>query len=265
MTTLVSHTAQRTFQRQCMTRWLAAACSIALAAPAWADNWAGSIGAGVTYAPDYLGSDNYEARVLPSLNLTYGDRLSVNVREGIEWHAARQGSWTVSPFIGYTFGRNNKGDISQLEKVSGGATLGLRVSYQPGLWRYSVAGSTPVSGDVDGAKFSARAALRMPLNQRTFLTFSPSVTYSNEQWTDSLFGVSAQDSTRSGIAAYTPDSGYWRTSVSTSLSYFLTPEWAATGFVGATYLTGSAADSPIVDELGSHGQVLGGVSLSYRF
>ncbi|MBR2514611.1 MAG: MipA/OmpV family protein [Halomonas sp.] len=244
---------------------LVAAFSIALSAPTWGNSWQGSLGAGATYAPDYLGSDDYDTRILPVLNLAYGDLISINVRDGIEWHAVRQGNWTASPFIGYTFGRDNKGDISQFEKVDGGATLGLRVSYRQGPWRYSVAGSTPVSGDVEGAKFSARAALRMPVNQRTLFTLSPSVTYSNEKWTDSLFGVSAQDSARSGVATYTPDSGYWRMGVNASLSYALTPEWTATSFIGTTYLTGSATDSPIVDELGSEWQALGGISLSYRF
>ncbi|RUR34090.1 MipA/OmpV family protein [Vreelandella andesensis] len=248
-----------------LTPLLAAAFSIVISAPAWGDSWEGSVGAGVTYAPDYLGSNDYETRPLPVVNLTYGDQLSINLRNGIEWHAIRNGNWTASPFIGYTFGRDNKGDISQFEEVDGGATLGLRVSYQQGFWRYSVAGSTPVSGDVEGAKFSANAALRMPVSERTLFTITPSVTYSNEKWTESLFAVSTQDSLRSGMAAYTPDGGYWRMGVNTSLSYALTPEWTATGFVGAAYLTGSAADSPIVDELGSDWQALTGVTLSYRF
>ncbi|MFP3440925.1 MipA/OmpV family protein, partial [Pantoea sp. SIMBA_133] len=120
---------------KCFTPWLAAAFSIALTAPALGDSWEGSIGAGVTYSPDYLGSDDYDTRAWPVLNLTYGDQLSINVRNGIEWHAVRNGNWTASPFIGYTFGRDNKGDISQFEKVDAGATLGLRVSYQQGFWR----------------------------------------------------------------------------------------------------------------------------------
>ncbi|WP_226341466.1 MULTISPECIES: MipA/OmpV family protein [unclassified Halomonas] len=244
---------------------LAAAASIALAAPTLADHWQGSVGAGAIYAPDYAGSDDYDTRVLPVLNLTYGDQLSINVRDGIEWHAVRQGNWTASPFIGYTFGRDNKGDISQFEKVDGGATLGLRVSYQHGFWRYSLAGSTAVSGDMEGATFSGSAALRTPISERLLFVLVPSISYSNEKWTNSLYGVSSEDSARSGIATYAPNGGYWHLGMNASLSYTLTPEWTATGFVGATHLTGSAADSPIVDELGSKWQALSGVSLSYRF
>ena len=104
-----------------------------------------------------LGSDDYDVQPLPVLNLTYGDDVSINLRDGIAWHALRQGDWTVSPYIGYTFGRDNEGDISRFEKVDGGATLGLRVSYQQGMWRYSIAGST--AGDetnsVEAASFTS--------------------------------------------------------------------------------------------------------------
>ncbi|WP_201257880.1 MULTISPECIES: MipA/OmpV family protein [Marinobacter] len=31
-----------------------------------------SLGAGVLYAPDYLGSDDYETRVWPTINVSYG-------------------------------------------------------------------------------------------------------------------------------------------------------------------------------------------------
>ncbi|XBY60996.1 MipA/OmpV family protein [Vreelandella sp. SM1641] len=70
---------------------------------------------------------------------------------------------------------------------------------------------------------------------------------------------------RSGIASYNPDGGSWRLGVSTSLTYALTPQWSATGFVGTSYLTDNASDSPIVDDLGSEWQTVTGVSLNYHF
>lgn len=245
--------------------WLVATLGIALSTQAWGESWQGSIGAGAVYAPDYLGSDDYDTSFWPAINLSYGDSVSISSRTGIEWHAVRSHSWTVSPFVGYTFGRDNKGDIRRFEKVSGGATLGLRVGYQQGAWHYSVAGSTPLNGDVKGVEFDAAAARRMPISERTFFTLTPNISYSNERWTESMFGVSEQDSARSGIATYNPNGGYWRMGIGASLTYALTPEWLATGFVSTSYLTGNASDSPIVDDLGSEWQSLSGISLSYRF
>lgn len=63
--------------------WPAAVLSLAIAPQAWAQ-WGGSLGAGVLYAPDYLGSDDYDAQLWPSINLDYGDTLSISPRSGIE-------------------------------------------------------------------------------------------------------------------------------------------------------------------------------------
>lgn len=247
--------------------WPAAAFGLAMTPPslAWAETWEGSIGAGALYAPDYLGSDDYDTRFLPSINLHYGDALTISQRSGIEWHAIRNGDWTVSPFIGYTFGRDNKGDISAFNEVDGGATLGVRAGYARREWSYSVAASTPVTGDVDGVEFEAAVAWRTPIAERLFFSLSPRVNYLNEKWAESMFGVSERDSLRSGITSYNPDSGYWRLGVSSSLTYAFTPEWSTTGFVGTSYLTGSASDSPIVEDLGSEWQTVTGISLNYTF
>lgn len=68
-----------------------------LAKPAWD----ASLGAGVLYAPDYLGSDDYETRVWPTINVSYGDRFYFNIRDGLGWNLIRHGNWKLSPFIGY--------------------------------------------------------------------------------------------------------------------------------------------------------------------
>jgi outer membrane protein len=247
-----------------LTLAAASLAAILAASPAQAEGWQGGIGATAAFAPEYLGSDDYEFRPLPAVNLNYGELLSINLREGIAWHALRLGNWTASPFIGYTFGRDDEGDLSRFEEVDGGATMGLRVSYRQGIWRYNLEGFSAVTGDVEGATFLADATMRLSLSERTTFALTPNVSYSNRSWAESYFGVSARDSARSGVRAYRPDDGYWRAGLNAALSYDLGPKWTATGFIGTSYLTGDAADSPIVDELGSQWQAIGGVSLTYR-
>lgn len=251
-----------------MTRhgwWVAVAAGL-IATPVMAESpWQGSIGAGVLVTPDYLGSDDYDTQAWPSVEVRYGDDFYFNVRDGLGWNAIRTENWTLSPYVGYTFGRDNDGDLSSFEKVDGGATLGLRVSYDQGPWRYSVSGESAVTGDVNGSEFQARATWRASLDERTFITVGPSVTYSSESWTRSMFGVSAQDSARSGVAAYDPGSGYFRYGMSGTISYALTPVWSLTALAGVSYLSGDAADSPIVDDLGDELQTMVGAIISYRF
>lgn len=248
-----------------MRGWWMSLAALA-ATPAMAESpWQGSVGAGVLIAPEYLGSDDFRTRAWPSLELRYSDAFYFSPQQGLGWNALREGNWVVSPYLGYTFGRDNRGALAAFEEVDGGATLGLRVSYDEGPWRYSLSGESALTGDVNGSDWQAQATWRTPLDERTFMTLGPSVSYSSASWTRSMFGVSAQDSARSGVAAYTPGSGYWRYGLSGTLSYSLTPVWSLTALAGVTYLSGDAGDSPIVDDEGDALQPMLGAFISYRF
>lgn len=236
-----------------------------LAAPAMAQSWSGSIGVSATQAPDYLGSDDYKARVLPDANLRYGELFYLNWRDGLGWNLYRQQNWTLSPFVGYLPGRDNDGDLHRFDKVDDGLSGGLRLSYQPGLWRLSLQAQTPLSGDVDGYQLTLRAGWRDQLAPGWTAGFGPSLTYSSKEWTQSLFRISASDAARSGFTRYEPGDGYWRLGFSGNINYRFAPDWSVTGVAGVTQLTGDAKDSPIVRQAGDATQALAGMVLSYHF
>lgn len=237
-----------------------------LAAPAMAQQqWSGSVGAAALLMPDYLGSDDYDSRLLPDVNLRYGDLFYLNWREGLGWNLIQQPNWSLSPYIGYLPGRDNTGDLRRFDKVDESLSAGLRASYRQGPWRYVLEAETPFSGDVDGYQISFRASWYENIAPNWRAGFGPSLTYSSADWTRSLFGVSASDAARSGLDRYRPDDGYWRLGLSGSVNYRFAPDWSVTGLAGVTRLTGDASDSPIVAELGDATQAIGGVVLSYHF
>ncbi|HCW90097.1 MAG TPA: MipA/OmpV family protein [Marinobacter sp.] len=228
------------------------------------EQWETSVGAGAIYAPDYLGSDDYETRPWPVLRLSYGDRFYFNVRDGLVWNAIRQGSWQISPFIGYTPGRDNEDDLERLEKVDGGALAGLRIAYTKDAWSYSATAQTPFTGDVDGYQLALKAQWEDRLSEQWSASFGPKLTYSSEDWTEDMFGISPGESVRSGLRAYSPD-GYFRFGLTGSLGYQLTEQWSVAAIAGVSQLTGDAKDSPIVDELGDATQAYTGLFTSYSF
>jgi hypothetical protein len=57
----------------------------------------------------------------PRLSLSYGDRFYFSLRDGLGWNAVCQGNWRVSPFIGYTPGRDDDDDLYRLDEVDGGS------------------------------------------------------------------------------------------------------------------------------------------------
>ncbi|SFH55711.1 MipA/OmpV family protein [Modicisalibacter xianhensis] len=248
--------------------WLpfASLALLLVATPSVAEQqWEGSIGAGALYAPDYLGSDDYETKAWPTLSLSYGDRFYFNLRDGLGWNAVRQGNWRVSPFIGYTPGRDDDDDLHRLDEVDGGATAGLRVAYIDDAWVYSAAAQTPFSGDVDGYQLALKARWNEQFSEQWSAAFGPSLTYSSADWTEDMFDISSRESARSGLSAYNPDNGYFRFGLGGSLSYWLTPEWSITGLAGVSQLTGDAEDSPIVEDIGDATQAYAGAFIRYRF
>lgn len=244
-------------------------CSLAalplLTAPAMAQTWSGSLGVSVTQAPDYLGSNDDETRVLPDINLRFGEQLYLNLRDGLGWNLYRRHNWTLSPFVGYQPGRDNTGDLSRFEKVDDSLTGGLRLSYQPGPWNMSLQAQAPLTGDVDGYQLTLRAGWRGQIAPGWSAGFGPSLTYSSKEWTQSLFRVSAADAARSDFSRYEPNDGYWRLGLSGNINYRFASRWSVTGVAGITQLTGDAEDSPIVRQTGDATQALAGLVLSYHF
>lgn len=243
-----------------------AALAPMLAAPTMAQSpWNGTIGAGVMVTPDYLGSDDYKSRALPDLNIKYGDFASLNWRDGLSINLYQTPDWTLSPVIGYHIGRDNTGDLSQFEKVNAGITGGIKLAYQPGVWRYTLKAETPLTGGVDGHRVTLRAGWHDQIAPDWYAGFGPSLAYSSKEWTRDMFGVSARDAARSGLSRYQADQGYWRLGLSGSITYRFAPGWSVTGLAGITHLSGDAKDSPIVSQVGNATQTLTGVVLNYHF
>lgn len=255
-----------TFSRKVLhPSWMLGGLLLTGVAQAQQPEWEGTIGAGAIYMPDYLGSDDYEWNAWPSLDASYGDTFFVSVQDGIGWNIVRQDKWRVAPFIGYTFGRDDTGDIDDLEQVDGGATAGLRVSYLDDAWRYSASAETPFTGDIDGYRLEFGATYATRLGERFAFTVGPRFGYTSAAWTDDMFSVSRRESARSGIDAYDPDDGYFTLGADASLSYYITRQWSITGLVGVARLTGDAEDSPIVDDIGDATQWRAGAFINYHF
>ncbi|SET92078.1 outer membrane protein [Marinobacter segnicrescens] len=260
----------RYLHKTLVTLSLSAVSATAVADSEWQSamtgaDWDGSIGAGAFYAPDYLGSDDYETHALPNINLRYGERFYLNIRDGLGWNLLNQNDWQLSTFLGYVGGRDNEGDIEALDEVDSGAALGLRLRYQAGPFDHSASVRTPVTGDVDGYQIKLRSSWRTPVSDNLSLSVGPGLTYSSKQWTEDLFNISAVESARSGLPRFSADSGYLRARLGGALTYRMTPSWSLTGLAGVAYLTGEAEDSPIVDDVGNATQAFGGALINYRF
>lgn len=245
-------------------------------APAAPDNakkdWNIQLGAGALYQPEYEGSDKYKISPLPMVMINYrdlvflrGPMLGVNA---ITWRGpGPNDKLQIGPMARYQFGRDedDSDDLRGMGDIDAAVELGGFITYSTGPWSAGVTLFQDVSGSHDGltAKFSA--GNRMPLAPRLMLRSEISATWADDDYTESFFGVTSTQSTRSGMPEYHPQGGFKDAGISLDLDYNLTENWGITGRVGYKRLLGDAADSPLVEDRGSANQLSTGLFVSYKF
>jgi 2-polyprenyl-6-methoxyphenol hydroxylase-like FAD-dependent oxidoreductase len=94
------------------------------------------------------------------------------------------------------------------------------------------------------------------------LTAGPSVTFANQRYMQTFFGIDANQAARSGYAEYILKGGVPLAGVSVGVEYELTSHWSLGARAALERLQGDAAKSPIVE---SKNQNVYGLFTLYRF
>ena len=123
--------------------------------------------------------------------------------------------------------------------------------------RYGVIGHHSWVGEVgaDGIAY--------PIDGLT-LTLGPRLDFGDRRFTDTYFGISAEESADSGLAAFDPGGGLYEAGVVFGARYLINDDWGVEGSAGWGRLMNDAADSPIVTEGGSEDQYDVRVGLTRR-
>ena len=215
-------------------------------------------GAGLRYAPEYLGADKNKAN--PWLIL-----------RDLSFSAAPPGTPTdgfyVGPSANYVSARDtdDNSDLRGLAKVAATVELGVQAGYRLGpvdgyvTVRKGLGGHKGVAGEF-GVRHSA------PLSDRLTLNSGLEARYGNARYMDAYFGVTPDQSASSGLAAYEPSGGIRSVGASLELRYQASDTIAFLGQVRTARLVGDAADSPVVQD---RSQLSAGVGVvrhfSFRF
>ena len=211
-------------------------------------NWSLILGAGAGYEPKYEGSDEFEVTPLPVIVYTYGDWLKIDPL-GVTLTPFEQNGFSVSGKVGYETGRDedDADRLRGLGDIDFAATIGAKVAYEwKGLEIYAavdktIGGSESLLGTF-GVEYSA------PVTERFILGVEAKATVADDNHMESYFGVSPRQAARSGLPEYKAEAGLKRVDVSASATYMLSENWLVRGEAGVGFLTGDAADSPIVEK-----------------
>lgn len=190
---------------------------------------------------DVLG--NSPIQIGPAVNLRFKRDSAQDGSGGVKLLNNVDSAVEVGGFVGYRFGGDEKGQ--------GEVALDLTVLKD-------------INDGHDGLTATAQISYAALRTQRVFVNVDAQANYADKKYMRAYFGITPEESIRSGLAAYRPDGGLRDLGAGLTVGYQFSPRWGLIARAGANYYVGDAKDSPIVKE-GSKLQPTGGLALSFRF
>jgi outer membrane protein len=234
------------------------------------------IGVGVAMVPDYRGSDDYTIGVAPLLRYTFKgtNRYISVVANELSINLLNNKTWRLGPVLNYNFGRD--GDdiddrvVDDMEDIDGTVEAGLFLDYawidpQNPRNRFlaGVTVLTDVGDESDGTRGRLNARYWHQIAKAMDIFLVGGIWYVDSDWNDTYFGVNADNVGTSGLPLYEADSGLNEYFVGVGGLVYLSKNWALSGGVRYSRLSGDAEDSPIVDDRGDANQWIAGLGLAY--
>ncbi|MGI9491564.1 MAG: MipA/OmpV family protein [Geminicoccaceae bacterium] len=258
--------------KKCSSPWLglaAAAMALSVMVPsiAQAQQWEFSLGAGVGAAPDYEGSNDYEAVPLLLARAEKGNRFVELFGTTLRANLINSPTFTAGPVLNYRFERDDveSNAVDRLDDVDEAIELGGFVGLSAGGWFGRVTLTQDVNDGHDGLLLALLGGYTTSLAPSWTLSTSVSTTYADDDYMDSYFSIDAGDSAASGLDEFDADAGFKDAGVSLRLAWGQGAGWGVTSIASYTRLLDDAEDSPVVDDAGDANQLFGGVALTYAF
>lgn len=213
--------------------------------------WRVVLGAAVSAEPRYDGARPYRASPGPVIVILYRDIAFASVGEGLGVNLLRGDKYRVGVSLGYDLGRpmsDDYGHLHGLGNINPAPIFKVFGSYVvskafPLVLR---ADARRILGGADGLLGDLEFFMPLPGSSKSFVMFAgPSITFSNRQYTQKVFGVSAAQASASAYPVYDAHGGSLAVGLGFSASRFITPHWLVNTDLAWNRLRGSASVSPI--------------------
>ena len=221
--------------------------------------WQVMLGAGAGSRPEYPGSDEDEIRPVPVVNIRYGRFFLGGVPGGgggggLGANLFGNDRWSFGAAVSFDIGevreeRDDPVQLRGLRDIDGTTRAGLFARYEITDWLEL---SANVLSDVGGEDQGLVASLELEASYqplpRLRLSAGPGVTWGDDEYAQTLYGIDSGQSLRSGRALYDPGSSATTMRFSLGAQYALTSKWSLGSRITASRLLGDAADSPIAED-----------------
>ena len=219
-----------------------------------ASGWDVNVAGGVGTRPTFEGSDKYVTSVVPFIQATYDDMISLGV-DGINgyWH---HDNFRIGAGLTRDPGRNDsksnsvfsRGDdrLNGLGDISG--ALGVKIF---GSYKFDLVNLTSSITKFDGSENKGLLAnfgadIPFKLTDRLMVVTHVGATWADKSYMETYFGVTPVQAADSAFKEYTAGSGVKDVDFGIKATYRLDQHWFIGGNIGVEKLTDDAARSPIV-------------------
>ena len=226
------------------------------------------VGLGIATAPDYEGSKDYEAVAVPFASIVSKSGMSAELLGNVlRANVIPSNTWRFGPLLRYRAERDDvKNDkVDKMKKVDAATELGAYAGINLDNWNFRVDVTHDTSGTYNGTLAGFSLGYTWMIAKPTKLTLSGLMSIADDRYMSTYFGVNAADSARSGLDRYSLGGGVKDVGAAVIAGHNFNDQWGVMGALRYTQLVGDAADSPVVKDEGSEGQVLFGVMVTYSF
>jgi len=242
--------------------------------------WQLSAGAGLIVAPAFTGAKTCNLLAVPDIRITYKELFFANVKDGIGYAVINRDGWRVGPVLTYTFSRSEKdggspfriaggnsnalqgmGDVSGTVSLGGFAEYSLKPLKVKLSLHKGITGHEGVAGEA-GISYGGVVTHNGP---PLIYSFGPHVKFGDQNYTNAYWGISTEQSQRSGLERYHADGGITAYGVNAFAMVPWTKAVSVSVIAGFDRLAPPVTNSPLVRIRGAENQALGGLFLSYGF
>lgn len=227
------------------------------------NDWSVRLGVIGIYKPEYEGSDDYEVKGFPMIDITWRDTIFLNPRKGLGAYLWNQNDVKLGVSIGYSFGRDedDSGNFDGLGDIDGGATANVLFEWEVDDFSFDARYEHQFTGEDTGFQAHIGLGYALQLGEKTILKPSVQTTYSSSDYMEEYFSISPSQSARSGLIVYDADSGFKSVGINVISIYRINQKWGVSAAASYDLLLGDTADSPVVKD---ENQYLLGVGVSYN-
>jgi len=122
-----------------------------------------------------------------------------------------------------------------------------------------------ISNEHDGMLVQGNVGYKWKASEALVVTPNLFLTYADNDYMDTYFGVNAKNVGTSGLSPYQADSGLKDFGARVVVNYTPWEKWGIMGILSYSALLNDAKDSPIVDDEGDDKQAFFGLMATYRF